>query len=305
MSAQYRHIGIAALISVVHIAAVAEIHAEPSTAELYKVRKALRPLCVPMDEPGFMDWLANHDEPGQTFKQYLRSKPVTLRKTRKVIYVQPIGKFTEGQERIINDTARFIGIFYGCSVATMKAIDLRVIPDSARRTNGGSEQLLTTYILQDLLRPRLPENAMAYLAFTASDLWPGKGWNFVFGQASLRQRVGVWSLHRFGNPDEGEATAVLCLRRTFKLAVHETGHMFSMRHCTAYKCGMCGSNHLEEADKRPLHFCAECFVKVCWATKADPLRRVQKLTDFLDSKGLDEDAEFYRNAINVIGNPKL
>ena len=304
MSTHYRHIRTAALICAVYTGLVVEIHAESSRAELYKVRNALRPLCEPMDEPGFMDWLANHDEPGQSFKQYLRSRPVTLRETRKVIYVQPIGMFSEGQKRIIHDAARFIGIFYDCSVATMKAIDPRAIPDSARRINGGSEQFLTTYILNDLLQPRLPDNAVAYLAFTASDLWPGKGWNFVFGQASLRQRVGVWSLHRFGNPDISESAAALCRRRTFKLAVHETGHMFSMRHCIAYKCGMCGSNHLEEADKRPLHFCAECFVKVCCATKAEPLLRARKLVEFLESKGMDEDVEFYRNAINLIENPR-
>ena len=174
----------------------------------------------------------------------------------------------------------------------MKTIDTSVVPDRARCKHWGTEQLLTSYILHELLRPRLPENAVAYLAFTTSDLWPGKGWNFVFGQASLRERVGVWSLHRFGNLDDSEAAEALCLRRTFKLAAHETGHMFSMLHCTAYKCGMCGSNHLDEADKRPLHFCAECFAKVCWATKSDPLRRSRALEEFLVSKGLSEDAEF-------------
>jgi hypothetical protein len=27
-----------------------------------------------------------------------------------------------------------------------------------------------------------PADALAYLALTASDLWPGEGWNFVFGR---------------------------------------------------------------------------------------------------------------------------
>ena len=59
---------------------------------------------------------------------------------------------------------------------------------------------------------------------------------------------------------------------------------------------MCGSNHLGEADKSPLHFCAECMAKVCWATKADPVQRVEALEVFLNSVGLQEDAEFYRKA---------
>ena len=41
-------------------------------------------------------------------------------------------------------------------------------------------------------------------------------------------------------------------------ATHETGHMFSMLHCTAYECCMCGSNHREESDRRPVYLCPEC-----------------------------------------------
>jgi hypothetical protein len=59
---------------------------------------------------------------------------------------------------------------------------------------------------------------------------------------------------------------------------------------------MCGSNHLAEADRRPLHFCAECMAKVCWATGADPAERAEVLEAFLNSAGLREDADFYRTA---------
>ena len=34
--------------------------------------------------------------------------------------------------------------------------------------------------------------------------------------------------------------------------MHETGHMFSMRHCTKYECLMSGTNHMGETDRRPL-----------------------------------------------------
>ena len=38
---------------------------------------------------------------------------------------------------------------------------------------------------------------------------------------------------------------------------HETGHMFSMRHCTKYECLMSGTNHLNETDRRPIDACPE------------------------------------------------
>ena len=63
------------------------------------------------------------------------------------------------------------------------------------------KQILTTHVLGEVLKPRLPKDAAAYIAFTASDLWPGEGWNFVFGQATLRTgsacgRSTAWATRR-------------------------------------------------------------------------------------------------------------
>ena len=44
------------------------------------------------------------------------------------------------------------------------------------------------------------------ISFTSTDLWPGEDWNFVFGQASFEKPVGVWSLHRLGDPAAGGST---------------------------------------------------------------------------------------------------
>ncbi len=171
------------------IASCGGMRAEPTVDELHKVKDALRPLCEPMDKPGPSDWLARHREPGETFGQYVESNPITLRGKRKVIYVQPIGEFSEKQQAILNKTSEFLDCFYNCYVVTRESLPASVVPAKARRTHPswGDKQVLTSYILHDVLRPRLPDDAVAYLAFTASDLWPGGGRNFVFGRASLRQ----------------------------------------------------------------------------------------------------------------------
>jgi len=159
------------------------------------------------------------------------------------------------------------------------------------------DQIQSTHVLDDVLRPRLPKDACAYIAFTASDLWPGEGWNFVFGQASLRERVGVWSIYRNGDPDEDEAAFRLCLRRTLQTATHETGHMFSMMHCTLYECNMCGSNHRAESDRRPLALWPHCLAKLCYATDADPERRFEKLIELCEKHGLEKEREFYAKSL--------
>ena len=146
------------------------------------------------------------------------------------------------------------------------------------------------------MRPRLPADACACLALTTSDLWPGEGWNFVFGQASTTDRVGVWSIARNGDPHGNTDSYRTCLRRTLKTASHETGHMFSMQHCTFYECNMCGSNSLVEADRQPLWLCPICLAKLCHATGADPTKRFDALIKFCKDHELKAEQEFYEKS---------
>ena len=264
--------------------------------ELPTMIEKLRPLHRPLAPPEPGDWLAEHDEPGQTFAEYRSSDPVTARGMRRVIYIQPIGAFTADQRRVVELTADFIGRYFGLPVRTPPDIPVGADwPDHAKRKHPswGDKQLLTTHILDEVLEPSLPDDAATLLGFTAWDLWPGRGWNFVFGQASLRKRVGVWSIYRNGDPGGDERERRLVLLRTIKTATHETGHMLSMLHCTAYECNMCGSNHRNEADRRPLALCPECLAKLVLATGVDPIARFESLAEFARAHGLETEAGFY------------
>jgi archaemetzincin len=262
----------------------------------------IRPLHRRLGKPFPGDWLDQHHEPGQTFIQYVRSHPVLPTSHRRTIYVQPIGAFSPAQRRIIALTADFMGRYFALPAVVKQDLPLSMIPDRARRVHPhwGDRQILTTYVLKEILLPRLPRDAVAYIAFTASDLWPGPGWNFVFGQASLAERVGVWSIYRNGDPETGPESFRLCLMRTMKTATHETGHMFSMHHCTAYECNMCGSNHREEADRRPIACCPECVAKIWWATAADPVERYRSLAEFCKDHGFTAEHELYLSSIKAL-----
>jgi len=276
--------------------------ASPTSEELHAAIEKLRPLHKKLGDLQPGDWLESHPEPGQTFDEYLACRPVTPRGKRRVIYIQPLGEFNETQRKVITVTAGFMGVYFSRQVKINDDLPLSLIPARARRRHPswGMKQILTTYVLHDVLRPRLPDDAAAFIAFTASDLWPGEGWNFVFGQASLRERVGVWSIYRNGDPDESDAAFSLCLLRTMKTATHETGHMFSMLHCTAYECNMCGSNNRRESDRRPIALCPKCMAKVCWATGADPAERYKKLAEFCKRNGLDDEARFYERSLKAL-----
>ena len=249
------------------------------------------------------DWLEQHPEPGQTFEGYVRSDPNRPGGRRTTLYLQPVGEFDETHTRLLAATAEGLGRFYALPVQTLPRIDESALPSSARRIHPEWKvpQVLTVAV-RDLLRKNRPENAVAVLALTIADLWPGKGWNFVFGDAELTERVGVWSLARLGDPRK-EYT--LCLRRALKTATHETGHMLGILHCKAFECGMNGSNHLPEADSQPLWFCPDDAMKVCWACGVDPRSRYQRLVEFADAHALDTECRFWRKSLAALDAARL
>ncbi len=267
----------------------------PERKQWTRAAKALEPLHRTKRPPAPSDWLAQHEEKGQTFEAYVASDPVRPDEKRDTLYILLLGRFSPARKKVVTLTAEFMSIYFGLPVSFADPVPLAEIPARARRVHPswGVKQINASYILEEVLEPRVPDDAVALIAFTASDLWPGPGWNFVFGLASLWKRVGVWSIHRNGDPAESEEAFALCLLRTLKTGTHETGHMLGMRHCIAYECNMNGSNHRAEADSQPLALCPECVRKIWWACGVDPLARYRKLEAFCRRHGLEKEADFY------------
>ena len=274
----------------------------PDNSKLPPQFRKLVSLHTPLGNPQPGDWLASHVERGQDYADYIRGRPVRPSKKQRTIYIQPLGDFTATERKIVGLTAEYMGIFFQLPVRVRDDLSLAVVPQQARRKHPqwGDRQILSTYVLDKVLKPRLPRDATAMIAFTASDLWPGEGWNFVFGQASLADRVGVWSVHRFGDPDKSDEAFQLALRRTLQVATHETGHMFSMEHCVFYECLMCGSNNMDETDRQPLWLCPQCLAKLCYATGAEPRKRFKELIAFAKAHGLEREEAFWQKSLAAL-----
>ena len=230
-------------------------------------------------QPG--DWLKVRPEPGQTFHEYPHQ--VFNRKTpaRPTIYIVPLGAFTPVQKRVLGEMARYARVFFNCPVRLVRARPLP--PDSYMRDRGQYD----AGAILDWLHPTRPADAVAYVGVTGRDLF-SRRLNFVFGLASLGERTGVYSLHRYGQ------TYGVLLRRALKVMNHEVGHIFSLRHCVFYDCSMNGSNSLGESDTRPIHYCPVCHAKLQWAVGFNPLKRLQALEAYYRAAGLADDADFMR-----------
>lgn len=259
-----------------------------SPESLMKAIKAIEPFFTKMGEPAEDEWLATFKENGQTFEQYINSNPTLPNAERGTIYVQPLGVFSKEQIKVIQITAEFMQIFYDLQVKLLPEKKFEE-PLSLRnyRINQFSKikQIRTGYVLEEILQPSLPRDAAAFIAFTNEDLFPDKNFNYVFGQASFENRVGVWSLSRLKDDADFENF----LSRALKISVHETGHMFSIAHCIKYECVMSGSNHLGETDKHPIDACPECMAKICWLSNYEPKQRYQKLAEFCKKSNLQSD----------------
>ena len=201
-------------------------------------------------------------------------------------------------------TLEYLEAYFGLPVKFYDPIPIFVIPDYARRIHPMTKdrQILTSYVLEEVLKPKIPEDAFCFIAFTTSDLWPGAGWNFVFGQASDEDRIGVWSIYRNGDPNESQEAFNLCLKRTIKTGTHEIGHMFSIWHCIAFECNMNGSNHRKESDQRPLWLCPICLKKLCWIIGLDPIERYRKVVEFAQKHELNKECVFFWQSIELLSS---
>jgi len=247
-------------------------------------------------QPG--DWLDRFPEDGQTFLQYRKSNPPRARGDRKILVLQPLGPFTREEKAVVKKAAAFARLYFQCPVRINRPAPL---PPRGRRTRRSGDgrvihQYQTRWIFQGQLFPRLPEDAVAFLGVTMQDIYPSAQWNYVFGEAFLEDRVGVYSLARYFPEFRGEKNTPearrLALVRTFKVLAHETAHMFGLQHCIAYRCVVNGSNSLEESDRQPLHLCPVDLKKLQWNLGFDLTKRYRELHAFYLKHALKEEADF-------------
>jgi archaemetzincin len=257
---------------------------------------------IPVPKPG--DWLAEHPESGQSFDEFVRSRPRRPGARRTRIYLMPLGEFPDGESPPVTTLREYGGAYFAMDVEVLPALSI-----SGRglttRTNPitGNRQILTGDVLA-LLRNQLPRDAFCVLAITMEDLYPDPSWNFVFGQASLREGVGVFSFARydpaFYGQERGKDYHEILLRRSCRVLVHEMAHMFSLEHCTYFRCVLNGSNHLRESDSRPLSLCPVCLRKLHFSIGFEVAGRYQGLLRFYRNIGFDPETRWVENRLRKI-----
>ena len=106
---------------------------------------------APIRKPDTMDWLAQHQEGGQTVEEYRVAlsalKPTPL---QKAVCVLPLGQFNAGSAPSLEKLREYCTAFFGMETRILEPVTLDKVP-AKRRTNTFNKmeklQLLTTDIL--------------------------------------------------------------------------------------------------------------------------------------------------------------
>jgi archaemetzincin len=259
---------------------------------------------IPPPKPG--DWLAAHPEPGQTFEEFIRSRPNRPDQTRNQIYLYPWGDFPPEGGPPVEFLKEYAEVFFGMGTRILGPKN-GGNPRFTTRINPFTKklQILSTDVLT-YLSSLLPRDAFCLLAITMEDLYPDPAWNFIFGQASLRERVGVFSFARYDPAYYGERRGrkdrEILLKRSCKVLAHETGHMFSLTHCIYFRCVMNGSNHLQESDSRPQFLCPVCLRKLHSSIGFDVTLRYERMLNFYRRAGFSPEAQWIASRLRKISN---
>lgn len=258
----------------------------------------------------------------------------------RVIELVPVGPFQAGRSPDLDKLRRYVACFFGIEARVAEPLDLLKTftaetsePRGPREGMEGQLQLCTNDIF-DLLRVRMKQRSsrdvLCSVVITMADLFCVKNgdeaWNFVFGQALLMDGIGCFSFARYdptgsyalmweGKPDgsnyqqmsgTGSSTpmsdddASRLLQRACKVCVHETGHIFGLKHCVFYDCLMNGANHLEEFDKRTMHLCPVCLRKLHSSVRFGVVGRASALCDLYQEFGWDEELEWTRSWLGAV-----
>jgi len=244
------------------------------------------PACLP--SPSFSklprakagDWLAEHPEKGQTYSGYRRSitggfNAGPPRPKFNVVVLVPLGKSFEGFPEFLGALATFITAYYLLPVVTTAVVPLVKNSFSSRENEFGNRQ----YLIGDMFtmmakcsQVRAVREQFCILGVTLEDIYPGDSWNYVFGQARMMDRVGVFSFARHHpefyngvhakNSKLGGGEMVSWWLDCVRTCLHELGHLLGMRHCIYFRCLMNGNNGPGDSAGRTTFLCPVCLRKV-------------------------------------------
>lgn len=243
-------------------------------------------------------WLLAFSEPLQPLDAYQNQNPIRPTAARRTLVIQPLEPLTKEQKALLPALKDYTQACFQLPVRIAPPLDLTAsaLPASAIRGNGSRAQRDAGALLDAVLAPRLPSDAVALFGVTGSDLW-ASDLQYVFGLGDFNRRVGVYSLCRYFPEFRGKKRRAgddtRALKRACRVLNHEIGHVFGMTHCVFYKCSMNGANSLAESDAQPMDYCPVCHRKMQWNIGWNGDKRFADLERFYVNHKMPQEAQWF------------
>lgn len=165
-------------------------------------------------------------------------------------YVRPLGDVDAQHAELACQTVR--------ETFHLRCVVLRPRPLPRRAFVAARNQYDADALINLLFRD-LPTDGVGLIGLTNGDLFDAARPRFVFGLASLVDRVGVVSMARFRETWWGNDADPLRFReRLYKVLVHEIAHTLGLEHCPSARCTMRHDRTLADLDASPRRFCKRC-----------------------------------------------
>lgn len=140
------------------------------------------------------DWIPSMKNKPQSFDSWLKSKPNRVTSERKTLYILALDKSISD---LFLENCRLYcsAFFYGLPVKVLDNIDIKKIEVKSRGSKGTIQ-----YNAREILKKakkRIPSDAYGLICVLNKDIYSREEWNYVFGYADLKSRVGVFSFARY------------------------------------------------------------------------------------------------------------
>lgn len=177
-------------------------------------------------------------------------------------YVRPLGDVSVDQVRFACKSIK--------ERFKVECVVLRAHPLPANALDRRRNQYDADTLLDSLFR-KAPDDAVGLVGVTNGDLFDRRHGRFVFGLASLIDRVAVVSLARYrgswwGQSFDPERFAT----RYYKVLVHEVAHTLGLQHCERRTCAMRDDADIAALDASPQQFCTACQAAAAEGARLGP-----------------------------------
>jgi archaemetzincin len=262
--------------------------------------------------------LPSDGEPPQTYADFLTERAARPGPSNRTLAILPIGDYPRGfvveyeRTHLVRSPepallGRFCEAWFGLPTRILPAMSDALLEQLPARERDGRRQLDAEALLI-WLQQQLPADCFCVLALTLEDLHQvGAAW--IFGLASASTRTAVHSMLRYdpgfanadARPPDFERTILL---RALRVVVHETAHMFGLRHCVHFACVMNPTAGLADLDALPLELCPVCLRKLWTATDLALDARWRALSELAQMLGLEREATWYGERLAAMSLPR-